>query len=192
MSFQSGGIVPQTGTYQLHEGETVVPTGQEGQAPPADLAQELHAYLAVDSGGIQWAKKNPDATKYWRLAFTPQEGRAALLEGIPAELPVVVPRAVTQLPGRRMVAAVEGARRAQHQDPIRTLGDFLSPAVSAAPPLFNELGQGQEDLREPEGLPGQPGIRDTIVPLIPGGLNRPSPMPMAPTPGRRESVGVGV
>ena len=139
-SMQTGGLVPRTGTYTLHQGEMVLPTGQMGQdVTPSEPAQEMYAYLAVDSGGVKWAKKNPDADKYWRLAFTPQEARAALLDGDQAEIPVVVPRSVTHLPGRRMVAAVEAARQAQHQDPVRTLWDFLSPAVATAPPLFNAL-----------------------------------------------------
>lgn len=175
-------------------------TGQElpemrPQFAPSQ-ADDLRAYLSVNQGGIQWAKKNPDPKKFWRLAFTPQEGRAALLEGTPAELPVVVPQAVTRLPGVRMVAAVEAARRAQHEDQTRTLGDFLSPAVSVAPPLFDVLAKDPEDLRYYDDERHQPsslGTRDTIVPLTPGPFYRgPRAMPQPMTPGLRESVGVGL
>ena len=42
-SFQTGGIVPQTGPYLLHRGENVIPIGQEGSGA-GNIIQENHFY----------------------------------------------------------------------------------------------------------------------------------------------------
>lgn len=189
-----GRNTPQAGTplpYEGNEYETVEEAERAAQQRSDEHGKrsspDLYAYLALKEGGVKWAKKNPDATKYWRLAFSPYEGREAWHAGDAGETPIIVPPNVTRLPGRRLVAAVEAARRAQHQDPTRTLGDFLSPAVGMAPPMFNTLSRGQGVMRD-DGRPDE--VRDTIVPLVPPPFLRQPPQPT--TPGLRESVGVGI
>ena len=104
--------------------------------------------------------------------------------------------------------AVEAARQASEAAPTATAEPLMPPGVaplpqSVRPPLESATLAGEpprfdvlenQPIRDvdAEGRPLMgPGVRDTIVPLSPGPSYR-APMPLAPTPGRRESLGIGI
>jgi len=144
--------VPRTGTYLLHRGEVVVPTGDG-----TELAQPANTYIGKD-GGMQLAKKNPDPGKFWRLAFSPDEARQAHESGDPAEMPLLFPKSgVRRGPGQR-AALAEASRRVQHQDPLRPFGEFLDKLTAQAAPT-----QGRSEFPSPP-IPSSDVLRERTLP----------------------------
>lgn len=72
-SFQTGGVVPQTGPYMLHQGETVVPTGQQGFNASPTI--NINASIASDYDVRRLAE---ELKRYWVSDFErASQGRTA-------------------------------------------------------------------------------------------------------------------
>lgn len=65
-SFQTGGVVPQTGPYLLHAGETVVPTGQGNGSPGGGMNVTINASVSSDYDVRRIAEQ---LKRYWTNDF---------------------------------------------------------------------------------------------------------------------------
>ena len=74
-SFQTGGVVPETGPYTLHKGETVVPTGQPGGAGGMSPTININASISSDYDVRRLADQ---LKRYWVSDFeSVSKGRTA-------------------------------------------------------------------------------------------------------------------